>query len=59
MTAENPKTLQFAFDFQPAVSVEAQAVCTKVLQHSEQVQYDEYDGDNDQSMDPIASLREV
>jgi hypothetical protein len=31
----------------------------KGLQHSKQVQYDEYDGYNDQSVDPIAGARET
>jgi hypothetical protein len=29
------------------------------LQNPKEMQYDEYDGDNDQSMDPIAGAREA
>lgn len=38
-------------------SIELQVCC--LLQDTQQVQYDEYDGDNDQSMDPAARLREA
>jgi hypothetical protein len=42
-----------------AVYAEAQAGCARCLQHPKEVQYDEYDGNNDQSMDPTAGAREV
>ena len=38
-------------------SIETQVCCR--LQDTQQVQYDEYDVDNDQSMDPTARLREA
>jgi hypothetical protein len=35
------------------------AGCARGLYHPKEVQYDEYDGDNDQSMNPTACFREA
>ena len=39
--------------------VEPRAGCASGLKHPKEVQYDEYDGDNEQSMNPIPGAREA
>jgi hypothetical protein len=51
--------LQFTLNPQLTAEAEARANCARVLQHSKEPQYDEYDRDYDQGVDPIAGLREV
>jgi hypothetical protein len=52
-------TLQFTLDKLPAAEAEAARTgCARGLHYIKEVQYDEYDSDNDQSVNPTAGARE-
>jgi len=51
--------MQFTLDELFAAKAEARASRARGLYNSKKVQYDEYDGNNDQDMDPTACLREA
>ncbi len=51
--------IRFALDELLAAKAEARASRARGLYNSKKVQYDEYDGDNDQKMDPTPGAREA